>query len=77
MSEAKKVTKEQFDKFINKYPNQLETSVNFMCEPHFRGYYDFSDGKNSINGIVGFRVLLKIYGKEDEYFLTDNGQRHD
>ena len=36
------VTKDEFDAFIDAYPNEIKISVNAMCFPEMVMYYDFS-----------------------------------
>ena len=39
MSEFKQVTKEEFDDFVNSYPNPLERHLITICDPEMLGYY--------------------------------------
>lgn len=38
------VQKEDFDKFIKNYPNELETDLVRICEPEQLQYNDFTGG---------------------------------
>ena len=40
--EYKEVSKEEFDKFIQEYPNKLERDVTGICEPPLATYNDFT-----------------------------------
>lgn len=53
-----KVTKEQFDAFVEAYPNKLTSDVSMICEPPQRTFYDFSDKKsNYMNSFVACEVM--------------------
>jgi len=72
-TEYKKVTKEQFDKFVKEYPSELVWDVAGMYEPPLGSHNDFSEGKKWPESMVTKVVLYNgsSYhgGKNREYYI--------
>ena len=67
----KQVTKEEFDKFINDYPNNLTFNINYICEPPCESYYDLSaSNRADKNSLVAFIILKEVFREPNEYFIT-------
>ena len=71
-----KVSKEDFDHYINAYPRQLEKDVTGICEPPLLTYNDFSGGRKWPESIV---AKVKLYNSSEYhgvrgpfYFLPNN-----
>lgn len=67
----KKVSKEEFDKFLADYPNKLEQDTVGFVDPPQRQFNDFSDGKVWPESVVAFIWLNSLWdpNTEDEYVL--------
>tara|TARA_R110000764_G_scaffold227600_1_gene317804 strand:- start:370 stop:597 length:228 start_codon:yes stop_codon:yes gene_type:complete len=73
MKDYKKVTKEEFDKFVNEYPNKLDWNVTGICEPPLCSYNDFTNGKVWPKSMI---AKVKMYdgseyhgGRTKEYYI--------
>lgn len=71
----RQVTKEEFEKFISEYPNELEEDVARMFEPPLKTWNDFSKGEWPDSAVA----FCHLYdgseyhgGKQPEYFIFDN-----
>lgn len=58
-----KVTKEEFNDFIGKYPVPLETSVSFISEPPSRFYYP-KGSTNALKDAIARVALFETYPKD-------------
>lgn len=65
------VTKEEFDKFIKEYPNELITSMYMIGEPPSLEYNDFSDGKVWPESVVASKMLHEWYNQPNTYFIKE------
>lgn len=82
----KQVSKEEFFKFVKKYPRKLEWDVCGICDPPLGSYNDFSDGKVWPESIVSkVKMGKSMYGfyktKEendkyciDEYYIVEKNE---
>lgn len=75
----KKVTKEQFDLFVQIYPEKLDYHVTHICEPPLGSYNDFSVGKKWPDSMVAKIVLNEsmkghpaYHGEPNDYFIINN-----
>jgi hypothetical protein len=73
--EAKKVTKEEFEKFIEKYPGKLETDVARMFEPPLKTWNDFAKADKWPESAVAFCHLYDgsdyYDGRQPEYYIYE------
>ena len=69
MEKFKKVSKEEFKKFIEEYPNELKTDIARICEPPLLSYNDFTIADKWPDSIVAKVILLSYMDEdmEDEY----------
>ena len=78
----KKVTKEEFEKFINDYPRKLECDCSGICEPPAVSYNDFELANRWPYSIVASTWLYDddpdgyYYEPEEErdYYIVENYQ---
>lgn len=78
----KKVTKEEFDKFIENYPRKLEYSVLTICSPEKGQYNDFTLGVWPKSVVASFNLwghnpkdAKDIWGKEPcNWFIKEQTQ---
>lgn len=63
-----KVTKEELNDFLEKYPNKLDVSLVTFCEPPVKLFYDFSiaEGYEAVVARIGYK-----YDKEGELLEDD------
>jgi hypothetical protein len=75
MENKRKVTKEEFEQFINTYPNTLETDIAGMFEPPLKTWNDFSKAPKWPDSVVAFCKLYDgsdyHHGMQAEYFIFE------
>lgn len=73
MGDFKKVSKDDFYEYIEKYQKEnsvkLERDVAMMCEPPLITYNDFSNGKVWPESIVVKSIAEGYLGNPQEYFI--------
>ena len=65
-----KVSKEQFDEFVENYPNELIVHTTHIITPPIRTYNDFSAGKEYPDSIVA--AITLEYMDDDGNFVNDD-----
>lgn len=76
----KKVTKDEYIRFVRNYPARLVFDLTAICEPPMGSYNDFSDGKEWPESMVAKHFCGWLgqdgeidnsqYGKFWEYYIT-------
>ena len=73
----KKVTKDEFDRFIDNYGKPLERHVTAICDPPILSYNDFSKNKKWPKSVVAKIVLNTAMeghpdydGEPDDYYIN-------
>ena len=76
MTEFIQVSKEEFEEFVNSYPNKLDWNVTGICEPPMGSHNDFSDGAVWPDSMVTKVFIMdgSAYygGKHSEYYIKQS-----
>ena len=75
MSKFRRVSKEEFNQFVEDYPNKLDWDVCGISEPPTGSHNDFTGGKIWPESVV---TRVKLYdgsnyygGRNSEYFVKE------
>lgn len=71
-NEFKRVSKEEFEKYVDEYPNELIFNVSRIYDPSLGNHNDFTNDKKWPESMVTKVVFMSEYGREDEYYIKES-----
>lgn len=79
MNNWKKVNKEEFQEFVDNYPDELTYNITTVCEPPMGNHNDFTSGlvwpKSMVTKIILNTAMIgfpSYKGELDEFYILDN-----